>query len=106
MLTATSLLCYLQMTSSYLHTVLLIYGSIFYRKKQMLSPGETVLVFVPLCHVFGLHCILNASLMTGLKVILMSRFNPEHFLLLLQEYKVGLSNHKTVVSYIALVLAI
>ena len=59
-----------------------------FSKNSLMVSGDPVLVFVPLCHVFGLHCILTASLIKGLKVILMSKFTPEHFLLLIQEYKV------------------
>ena len=55
---------------------------------MLLAAGDSVLLFVPLSHVFGLNCILNASLLMGLKIIIMSKFNPENFLILLQEYKV------------------
>ena len=59
---------------------------------MLFSAGDSVLMFLPLCHVFGLHCILNASLIMGLKIIVMPKFNAEHFLLLLQEYKVNNTN--------------
>lgn len=60
------------------------------------SPGfldfnhdSVVLAFLPFFHVYGLVIVLSLALHRGSRVVTMSKFEPEKFLQLLQEHKVG-----------------
>jgi acyl-CoA synthetase (AMP-forming)/AMP-acid ligase II len=56
-----------------------------------LTPGDNILCFLPLYHIYGLNVILNPSLLVGATLVLMSRFHVAQFCELLTTEAISMS---------------
>ena len=53
-----------------------------------LKAGEdSILGFLPFFHIYGLTCIMHASFYLGVQLVIMERFELEHFCQLVEKYK-------------------
>jgi acyl-CoA synthetase (AMP-forming)/AMP-acid ligase II len=53
---------------------------------------DTLICVLPLFHIYGMVVIMNMGLYTGATIVMMPRFELEHFLRALQDYKVTLAH--------------
>ncbi|OZJ06190.1 hypothetical protein BZG36_01006 [Bifiguratus adelaidae] len=75
----------------------IVFGSA--RKEQ---DDEVRIGFLPFYHIYGLNNVLTGSTVTGAPVVIMPKFDLEHFLTCIERYKVTMAN---VVPPVALLLA-
>ncbi|KAF2280861.1 4-coumarate-CoA ligase-like protein [Westerdykella ornata] len=50
--------------------------------------GDRILAFLPFFHIYGLTCLIHQAIYSGLRLIVMPRFDLEHFCRFVQELKV------------------
>jgi acyl-CoA synthetase (AMP-forming)/AMP-acid ligase II len=55
-----------------------------------MAPGKTVLMVLPLFHVFGLHCITLPALISGARMIITERFQTQWALETIERYRVNI----------------
>jgi acyl-CoA synthetase (AMP-forming)/AMP-acid ligase II len=76
--------------------VMLTHSNLVTNVYQFLAPGETatfvpgevILCFLPLYHIYGLNVVLNPGLMVGATVILMPRFDLQRTLAVIEQQQV------------------
>lgn len=50
--------------------------------------GDSIIAFLPFYHIYGLNCLIHQSMYTGLRTIVMAKFDLERFCAHVQKYKV------------------
>jgi long-chain acyl-CoA synthetase len=58
------------------HSHLVSNQALIARKLLNIGPADVVLGCVPLCHAFGMTCVLGAAISTGATLVLLPRFDP------------------------------
>ncbi|KAK3588255.1 hypothetical protein CHS0354_021509 [Potamilus streckersoni] len=60
------------------------------RVTRKVKRGDVSVLFVPLYHIFGLHCALSSELALGMTIVIMSKFTIEEYYILIQTHKASL----------------
>jgi acyl-CoA synthetase (AMP-forming)/AMP-acid ligase II len=59
---------------------------------ELIKESDTLVCVLPLFHIYGMVVIMNVGLYTGAQIVVMSRFDLETFLKVLQDYGVTLAH--------------
>ena len=59
---------------------------------ELIKESDTIVCVLPLFHIYGMVVIMNVGLYAGARIVVMSRFDLESFLKVLQDYSVTLAH--------------
>ncbi|HYO99040.1 MAG TPA: 4-coumarate--CoA ligase family protein [Pyrinomonadaceae bacterium] len=59
---------------------------------ELIKESDTIVCVLPLFHIYGMVVIMNVGLYAGARIVVMSRFDLESFLRVLQDYNVTLAH--------------
>jgi len=59
---------------------------------ELIKESDTIVCVLPLFHIYGMVVIMNVGLYAGARIVVMSRFDLESFLTVLQDYSVTLAH--------------
>ncbi|HEY0097680.1 MAG TPA: 4-coumarate--CoA ligase family protein [Pyrinomonadaceae bacterium] len=59
---------------------------------ELIKESDTLVCVLPLFHIYGMVVIMNVGLYTGARIVVMSRFDLESFLKIMQDYEVTLAH--------------